>query len=189
VLAEADLLYRYKRAEPSRGEYRFRPSGPNEQWHTDVMYVWVNGCWYFLVSFIDAYSRFVVHHKLMLELNGRSMGNELQAALDGNPGAMPRLVHDHGSEYVNRDLAAVIKAHNLLDIKTRRRHPESNGIAERFNGTVRDQTGDDYGATLTSRPSTLSPGSSTSTMSNACTLRWATCSRRNGTGAIRKHDG
>lgn len=145
VLKEADLLYRHKRSEPSEGEYRFRPTAPNQQWHTDVMYVWVAGCWYFLVSFIDAYSRYVVHHKLMIELNGRSMATELQAALDGNPGAQPRVVHDHGSEYVNRDLAAVIKVHNLLDIKTRRRHPESNGIAERFNGTVRESTGDDYG--------------------------------------------
>jgi putative transposase len=155
VLSEADLLYRYKRADRSDGQYRFRPTGPNQQWHTDVMYIWVVGCWYFLVSFIDAYSRYVVHHKLMLELNGRAMANELQAALDTNPGAHPRLVHDHGSEYVNRDLAAVIKVHNLLDIKTRPRHPESNGIAERFNGTVRDTSGDDYGENYLQAESTI----------------------------------
>lgn len=41
--------------------------------------------------------------------------------------------------------AAVIKAHNLIDIKTRPRHPESNGIVERFNGTVRDESNNDYG--------------------------------------------
>ncbi len=155
VLSEADLLYRYKRADRSDGQYRFRPTDPNQQWHTDVMYIWVVGCWYFLVSFIDAYSRYVVHHKLMLELNGRAMATELQAALDANPGAHPRLVHDHGSEYVNRDLAAVIKVHNLLDIKTRPRHPESNGIAERFNGTVRDTTGDDYGESYLQAESTI----------------------------------
>lgn len=57
----------------------------------------------------------------------------------------PRIVHDHGSEYVNRDVRAVIKQHNLLDIRTRARHPESNGIVERFNGTVRDETSDRYG--------------------------------------------
>ncbi len=54
-------------------------------------------------------------------------------------------MHDHGSEFVNRDVAAVIKAHTLIDIRTRPRHPESNGIVERFNGTVRAETDNDYG--------------------------------------------
>ena len=40
-------------------------------------------------------------------------------------------------------VAALIKAHNPIDIKTRPRHPESNGIDERFNGTVRDETDND----------------------------------------------
>ena len=39
----------------------------------------------------------------------------------------------------------MVKAHNLIDIKTRPRHPESNGIVERFNGTVRDESNNDYG--------------------------------------------
>jgi transposase InsO family protein len=146
VLSEADLLSRWKRSERSSGEYHFRPSAPNEQWHTDVMYVWVAARFYFLVSFVDAYSRYIVHHKLLLSLDGKSVATELQTALDAAHGAKPRVVHDHGSEFVNRDVAAVIKAHNLIDIKTRPRHPESNGIVERFNGTVRDETDNDYGA-------------------------------------------
>ena len=36
----------------------------------------------------------------------------------------------------------------MLDIRTRARHPESNGIVERFNGTVRDETDDRYGDTF-----------------------------------------
>ncbi|MEP7247799.1 MAG: integrase core domain-containing protein, partial [Gammaproteobacteria bacterium] len=60
-------------------------------------------------------------------------------------GDKPRIVHDHGSEFVNRDVAAVVKTHNLIDIKTRPRHPASNGIVERFNGTVRQDSDDEYG--------------------------------------------
>ena len=146
VLSEADLLSRWKRSSKSSGEYNFRPAGPNQQWHTDVMYVWVAARFYFLLSFIDAYSRYLVHHKLLMRLDGESVAGELQAALDALPGAKPRVVHDHGSEFVNRDVAAVIKAHNLIDIKTKPRHPESNGIVERFNGTVRADSDDDYGA-------------------------------------------
>src|SRR5690606_25598006 len=145
VLSEADLLSRWKRSAPSDGEYRFRPSGRNQQWYTDVMYVWVAARFYFLVSCVDAYSRYVVHHRLLINLDGQSVATELEAALEKVEGARPRIVHDHGSEFVNRDVAAVIKAHNLIDIKTRPRHPESNGIVERFNGTVRHDSGDDYG--------------------------------------------
>jgi putative transposase len=36
VLSEADLLSRWKRSTRSSGEYNFRPSAPNQQWHTDV---------------------------------------------------------------------------------------------------------------------------------------------------------
>ena len=145
VLSDADLLSRWKRSVVSSGEYHFRPNAPNQQWHTDVMYVWVAARFYFLLSFIDAFSRYIVHHKLLISLDGKSVSTELQAALEKNPGAEPRCVHDHGGEFVNRDVAAVVKAHNLIEIKTRPRHPESNGIVERFNGTVRADSDNDYG--------------------------------------------
>ena len=145
VLSDADLLSRWKRSTASSGEYNFRPTGPNQQWHVDCMYVWVAARFYFLVSFVDAYSRYIVHHKLLMSLDGKSMAIEFQAALERADGVKPRVVHDHGGEFVNRDVAAEIKAHNLIDIKTRPRHPESNGIVERFNGTVRDESNNDYG--------------------------------------------
>jgi hypothetical protein len=60
VLNDADLLSRWKRSTVSSGEYNFRPNGPNQRWHTDVMYVWVAARIYFLLSFVDAYSRYIV---------------------------------------------------------------------------------------------------------------------------------
>ena len=65
----------------------------------------------------------------------------------GGPQVAPRkpIVHDHGSEFCNAELRAVIKAHDLIDIRTRARHPESNGIVERWNGTVRHESEDYYG--------------------------------------------
>ena len=58
----------------------------------------------------------------------------LQAALEAVQGARPRIVHDHGSEFVNRDVAAVIKTHNLIDIKTKPRHPESCNPSQPIRG-------------------------------------------------------
>ncbi len=45
-----------------------------------------------------------------------------------------------------RRLSAVIKTHNLIDIKNKPRHLESNRIAKRFNGTVRDVSDNAYGS-------------------------------------------
>jgi transposase InsO family protein len=81
VLDASDLLSRWKRSERSQGEYRYRPTAPNQQWHTDVMYVWVSCRYYFLVTFIDAFSRYAVHHRLLVDLNGAAMATELEAAL------------------------------------------------------------------------------------------------------------
>jgi hypothetical protein len=50
VLSDADLLSRWKRLTVSSDEYNFRPNGPNQPWHTDVMYVWVAARFYFLLT-------------------------------------------------------------------------------------------------------------------------------------------
>src|SRR5258708_38564622 len=93
VLSEANLLSRWKRSERSGGEYHFRPNAPNQQWHTDVMYVWVAPRFYFLLSFVDAFSRYVVHHRLLRTLAGRSGATELQAAVEVKQGIEPRILH------------------------------------------------------------------------------------------------
>ena len=63
------------------------------------LYVWVASRHYFLVSFVDAFSRYIVHHRLLTELSGTAVSVELEAALASCTGAKPRIVHDHGSEF------------------------------------------------------------------------------------------
>jgi hypothetical protein len=58
--------------------------------HTDCMYVWVAARFYFLLSFVDAYSRHMVHHKLLISLDGQSVAIELQAALEAVKDARPQ---------------------------------------------------------------------------------------------------
>jgi len=35
------------------------------------LYVWVAARFYFLVSFVDAFGRYIVHHKLLISLDGK----------------------------------------------------------------------------------------------------------------------
>ena len=68
----------------------------------------------------------------------------LQAALETVSESKARIVHDHGVSS-SIAIAAVIKTHNLSDIKAKPRHPESNGIVDRFNGAARHESDNDYG--------------------------------------------
>ncbi len=77
-------------------------------------------------------------------MTGRAVATELEVALGTCEGARLRIVHDHGSEFCNSELRAVVNAPDRLDIRTRVRHPESNGIVERGSGTVRQDSDDRY---------------------------------------------
>ena len=62
-MSNADLLYRWKRST-REGVRSPEPMAPNERWHTDLRYLRVADTWYFLVTVLDAYSRYVVRDLL-----------------------------------------------------------------------------------------------------------------------------
>ena len=65
ILDSEDLLYRYKRSSRSAGRYDYKPKKPHDQWHTDILYLWVHSRWYFFVGVLDAWSRYLVHWDLL----------------------------------------------------------------------------------------------------------------------------
>lgn len=138
VLKAAGRLYR---PAPDPGSGRKPPAAarPDQRWHVDVLYLWVLGRWYFLVTVIDAYSRYIVQWELCWTLTGDAMALVLQAALDRTPGATPEVVSDNGPEFINRDFVTVLKAQGLKQIRTRFYHPESNGGLERYHRTFREE--------------------------------------------------
>lgn len=139
VLSEKDLLYRYKRSDQSPGVYDFKPQKPHDQWHVDIMYLYVRGTWFFFVAIIDAYSRYVVNWDLLLDMTSREVNLVIQQALEKYPGFNPRIVSDHGTQFTGKDFKSLIKQFALKEIKIRLKHPESNGISERFYGLTRQE--------------------------------------------------
>lgn len=139
ILNDADLLYRYKRSSKSSGVYDFTPSAPHQQWHTDILYLWVKNRWYFFVGVLDAYSRYIVHWELLESMSGADVRAVLQSALKKYPGHNPRLVTDNGVQFKGDDFKALIREFTLKDIKIRVKHPESNGAIERFHRSLREE--------------------------------------------------
>ena len=93
ILSDADLFYRWKRSRRS-GEKPAEPTVPNERWHTDLMYLRVDDTWYFLVTVLDAYSRYVVHWDLLTTMTAAAVRVVVQDALK-KTGANPEVVTDN----------------------------------------------------------------------------------------------
>ena len=139
ILSSHDLLSRYKTSAKSPGKYDFKPDAPHQQWHTDIMYLWVNGRWYFFIGFIDAYSRYIVHWELLETASSQDVKAALHSALKKYPGKKPRIVTDNGTQFKSKDFRALLKEFSLKEIKTRIKHPESNGVIERFHRSLREE--------------------------------------------------
>lgn len=136
ILDDADLLYRWKRSRRA-GEPPPRPTRPNERWHTDLMYLRVEDSWYFLVTVLDAYSRYVVHWELLSSMTANDVRLVIQQAVE-KTGAEPEIVTDNGSQFTSKDFKEMVRLFELEHIRIRTYHPESNGLLERFHRSTRE---------------------------------------------------
>jgi putative transposase len=140
ILGDADLLYRWKRA----GHVGAAPAPPtrvHERWHTDLMYLRVGDGWYFLVTVLDAYSRYVVHWELLATMAAADVRYVIQHALELT-GAHPRVVTDNGPQFRAAEFKDLVRRFTVEHIRIRTYHPESNGLVERFHRSTREALGD-----------------------------------------------
>jgi len=83
VLREANLVCRWNRPSKEKGPGReASPTRPDERWQTDIKYVPGEHGRYYLLSFLDVYSRYIVHHRLLRGMDGQTVSTEAAAALE-----------------------------------------------------------------------------------------------------------
>mgnify|MGYP003350650738 CR=1 FL=1 len=70
ILKEAGLVCPWRRRSKRSRLASEKPCRANERWVTDLMQVVIAGGVYYLISFMDEYSRFIVHHELVLGMDG-----------------------------------------------------------------------------------------------------------------------
>jgi transposase InsO family protein len=139
ILDSHDLLYRWKRPEPGEGRRVPEANYPNQAWHIDLMYLWVRGRWYFLVTILDSYSRYIVHWELALSMRAQEIAEITATALERVPGKRPRIIRDNGSQFVAKEWREIMRHFEVEEIPIRVRHPESNGRIERYHRSVREE--------------------------------------------------
>ena len=145
ILKEANLVCPWRRRSKRRRAEQEKATRPNQRWVTDLMELRVGEGTYYLVSFMDEYARYIVHHELLLGMDGISTSLAAQAAIetlprgeDGQPQEKPEIQSDNGSSFIAREFLQVLQEHGLGHHRIRPHGPEENGVIERSFRTLRE---------------------------------------------------
>jgi putative transposase len=145
ILKEANLVCPWRRRTKRRRTAEEKPQRINERWVTDLMQVQVGEGTYFVVSFMDEHSRYIVHHDVLTGIDGITLSFAAQQAIetlpkgaDGLPVARPVVQSDNGSGYIAREFLEVLKEHGLGHHRIKPHCPEENGVIERSMRTLRE---------------------------------------------------
>lgn len=145
ILRESNLVCPWRRRTKRRREELETAQRPDERWGTDLMYVRIGKGQYYVVTFLDEYSRYLVHWELLTSMDGPSVSLAAAAALGtlprtraGQLARTPEIRSDNGSCYVSREFQSVLAEHGLAHQRIKPHCPEENGLVERSNRTLRE---------------------------------------------------
>jgi len=146
ILKAANLVCPWRRRSKRRREEDKKATRPNQIWATDVMQVLIGEGRYFVVTFMDEYSRYVVDFDLATGMDGLTVSGAAQAAIDtlpkggdGLPEAKPLIRSDNGSGYLSKEFKVVLTENGLGHHRIKPHCPEENGLIERLHRTLRGE--------------------------------------------------
>lgn len=136
VLKSEDLLRRWNPGKTLKKKGFDQPLQPHEHWHVDIKYVNFHGSFLFLISVIDGFSRYIVHHELRLTMLESDVQLTLERALQQFPGVSPRIISDNGTQFIAKDFTEYMRLKGLQHVRTSINHPQANGKIEAFHKTI-----------------------------------------------------
>lgn len=140
VLAGEGLLKRWNtKGKSTKGTGFKQPLLPHEHWHTDIKYVNFHGTFLFLISIIDGFARYIVHHELRLTMTEEDVAITIERALEKFPSVHPRIISDNGKQFIAKELAKYLTLKGLTHWTTSPYYPQSNGKIERFHKTFSEE--------------------------------------------------
>ena len=119
------------------------PSRPDEVWVTDITYLYVKGKSMYIFLVTDAYSRMVVGFKVADNMRAENAVDALKMALRNRNQQYRKLpiIHhsDRGSQYCSLEYVKLMERNGMVISMTESGDPRDNAIAERVNGTVKNE--------------------------------------------------
>jgi putative transposase len=137
VLKQAGRLDRHRWAPSRKGTGFVQPEGPHRHWHLDISYLNLGGTFYFLISLLDGYSRYIVHWEIRETMKEFDTEVVVQRALEKCPGQRPRIITDNGPQFISRDFKEFIRLMGMTHVRTSPYYPQSNGKLERWHGSIK----------------------------------------------------
>jgi RNA-directed DNA polymerase len=127
-------------------EYHTKTTGPHQMWATDASYFRVVGWgYYYLVTVMDDYSRFILAWKLQRDMAADSLIEVIQEAVDATGMTevpvedRTKLLSDNGPGYVSRAFRDYLHLVGIRHILAAPFHPQTNGKLERYQQTVKQE--------------------------------------------------
>lgn len=140
VLRKAGMLNKWNQVKKSNKGHGFQqPLKPHEHWHTDIKYVNFKGSFLFLITVIDGYSRYIIHHELRTHMEEYDVQLTIQKALEKYPDERPRLISDNGPQFISKDFGEYLRSSGLQHVRTSIAYPQANGKVERYHRTVHEE--------------------------------------------------
>ena len=118
------------------------PARVNELWQTDFSYLKVvHWGWYYLTTVLDDYSRYIIAWELCKNMCSDDAERVIRKALENSnmePHERPRLLSDNGSCYLSGDLKAFLEEEEIMHVRGRPLHPQTQGKIERYHRTMKN---------------------------------------------------
>jgi len=144
LLRREGLVKRQETEPMAAKEYHTKTTGPHQMWATDASYFRVAGWgYYYLVTVMDDYSRFILAWKLQKDMSADSLIEVVQEAVDatGMTGVpvedRTKLLSDNGAGYVSRAFRDYLKLVCIHHILAAPFHPQTNGKIERYQQSLK----------------------------------------------------
>jgi putative transposase len=125
-------------------ECHTKPTKPHQMWATDASYFHVVGWgYYYLVTVMDDYSRFILGWKLQKDMSANSLIEVVQEAVDATGMTdvpvedRTRLLSGNGAGYVSSAFRNYLHLVGIGHILAAPYHPQTNGKVERYQRSLK----------------------------------------------------
>ena len=146
ILRREGLVKRQEIEIAAANEYHTKTKCPHQMWATDASYFRVVGWgYYYLVTVMDDYSRFILAWKLQKDMSANSLIEVIQEAVDVTGMTdvpvenRTRLLSDNGAGYISKTFREYLSLVGIEHILAAPYHPQTNGKVERFQQSLKKE--------------------------------------------------